>query len=222
MANSRQFEGQESLLPCNMVGEQKATQLLDLPNEIVLKVLSYLPCGVLHKKVALVCKRFLHLTRDPSLCLELQFPKGYLNTEVAESVISRASMLQRLALPLHRSWGSACICQQVVEAAVRSGAKLKELVIGRCPHNDATLEIVTASLVLNHSLTTITLGGDTYWSRHDVNIKPLAKLTNLQHLYLRAGIRSSAGIIDITKECKQENANVHSQLSNMLVHAMDI
>ena len=41
--------------------------LMDLPPEILLMVLNWLPTGQLHTRVALVCKHFLALSRDDSL-----------------------------------------------------------------------------------------------------------------------------------------------------------
>ena len=100
-----------------------------LSDEIVLTILSYLNQYELHQTVALVCKKWFHLSRDPAL-LKKMVLKGdtFGKTEHIVDILSCATLLEDLRI---RCRDDAVILLQAV--AQFSGRRLQKLQINYCP-----------------------------------------------------------------------------------------
>jgi len=100
-----------------------------LPDELLLNILSYLSQYELHKMAALVCIKWLQLSRDPTLLKKVTL-KGdtFGKTEHLVQILSGASMLEELRI---RCRDDAIVLVQTV--AQFSGKRLKRLQINYCP-----------------------------------------------------------------------------------------
>ena len=75
--------------------------LLDLPNEILEVILKYLKIDVIHLKAALVCKRFLEVTRLPTFCETFRVGFEYeqnrsKNEQIEDSCLKKIKQILKL------------------------------------------------------------------------------------------------------------------------------
>ena len=100
-----------------------------LSDEIILIILSFLNQYELHQTVALVCKKWFHLSRDPTL-LKKMVLKGdtFGKTEHIVDILSCATLLEDLRI---RCRDDAVILLQTV--AQFSGRRLQKVQINYCP-----------------------------------------------------------------------------------------
>ena len=108
---------------------QEESEFRLLSDEIVLSILSFLDQYELHLTVALVCKKWFHLSRDPSLMKKMVL-KGdtFGKTEHIVDILSCATQLEDLKI---RCRDDAVILLQTV--AQFSGRRLEKLQINYCP-----------------------------------------------------------------------------------------
>ena len=92
------------------VGFLKKTSILDLPNELLINILKYLPNYDIHHSVAFVCKKFNELSMDPRFILEIYInryklyigrQRHYLNHPSQKSIcdfLTRSRYLSKLTI----------------------------------------------------------------------------------------------------------------------------
>ena len=85
----------ERKIDCPKIG------LLDLPNEILEVILKYLKIDVIHLKAALVCKRFLEVTRLPTFCETFRVGFEYeqnrsKNEQIEDSCLKKIKQILKL------------------------------------------------------------------------------------------------------------------------------
>ena len=125
-----------------MLSEERKIDLDTLADEVLLNILSYLCQNELHGTAARVCKKWLRLSRDPSLMKKLTFKDdSFGKTEHLVDMLSNASMLEELKI---RCRDDATILVQTV--AQFSCKKLGHLQINYCP---ALTEECTSILAKN-------------------------------------------------------------------------
>ena len=73
-----------------VLDDYKSMDIRELPDEILLKIFDYLPTCDVFKRVALVCKRFYRLTKEPILVKEI-----YLTSQNSVKMDSLFEILKR-------------------------------------------------------------------------------------------------------------------------------
>lgn len=79
------------------VSRQTQTTIGDLPNEILFKILSYIPQSELYYSVKRVCRRWNSIATDPALWKTIRAPEE-IPTEVLIEWIKRSSLLTHLSI----------------------------------------------------------------------------------------------------------------------------
>ena len=125
--------------------QQDLTSILHLPEEILVQIFSYISLQELYHSVALVCKLFCRLTRDPGVrrCVSLS-GKGLTVTKEAASFVSEAHNLKSLSL---KNRGDS---NTLVTAALLNCRNLKILEVRFCqPLTESTLSTFSGSSVVS-------------------------------------------------------------------------
>ncbi len=125
--------------------QQDLTSILHLPEEILVQIFSYISLQELYHSVALVCKLFCSLTRDPGVrsCVILN-PRGLTVTKEAASFVSEARNLRSLSLNTRGDSNT------LVTAALLNCRNLKILEIRFCqPLTESTLSTFSGSSVVS-------------------------------------------------------------------------
>lgn len=93
---------------------KKKPSILDLPNEILIYILKYLPNYEIHHSVAFVCKKFSELSLDPKFILEIYInqyklyigmERPYLNHPSQKLIcdfLTRSRFLSKLTIQDHK------------------------------------------------------------------------------------------------------------------------
>jgi hypothetical protein len=135
-------------------------ELLDFPEEILTKILSYLDQRHLHLREALVCKRFLRLTKSPQLIKCVNYLSPY---EDLNGISNMESLMVML----------------------RNNKHLEKLTLERCLHRDMLeiLKVVVPHGTLRHlELNMEIIDDNDIEEWRDVFSQIFAKLTTF-HLY---------------------------------------
>lgn len=169
-------------------------RLNSLPDEVLLKILSYLTPQDLHLAAAVVSKKWFYLSRDPSLMKKIIL-KGDIHgkTEHLVDILTNAIMLEELKI---RCRDDAIILVETI--AQFSGQHLKRLQVNYCP---ALTESCTSLLAKNcKNLKTVNIEGSGTIS--DIATGNLTQLKFLQHIDLfNCKYVLPKHIVDIAKNC---------------------
>ena len=118
---------------------KKKPSILDLPNEILIYILKYLPNYEIHHSVAFVCKKFSELSLDPKFILEIYINqyKLYIGMERPHLIhpsqklifdfLSRSRYLTKLTIQDHED------VEFLVSIALKTCQNLKNLEIIASP-----------------------------------------------------------------------------------------
>ena len=152
--------------------------LVDLPDEIWLKIIQYLPTKDIFGSFALVHKKFDNLTRDSSAVkyLQLRAIDTWSKFESVSKVIAKSKSLIKLKIDLSCDFDNELICQ-----TFRSNPRLKALTI-----NSTFLNIETFNIIVKSKIEFLDYFVDNELSPDEIarlcSIKTLTKLT-LSHIW---------------------------------------
>ena len=155
--------------------------ILDLPEEIVVEIFSYISLPELYHSVALTCKRFCRLTRDPSVRRSIYLSsKSLIATPKAERFVEESH--RAASLTLHNRNDS----NQLLSAALLGCKRLAHLELKFCqPLNESSLSSLSAAPVVSN-LVHFSLQGSNLASSDIVGglRQFFASASNLRHLNL--------------------------------------
>lgn len=150
--------------------------ILGLPDELLLHIFSHLPLYDIHQRIALVCRHFLRLSRDPSLTLTISLKSDTAGTtDDLTTLIFDSVCLTSLKI---RGRDDAEI---LTSMAITACPKLTSLEINYCGQvsSDCLVQLVDSPLC--HTLKSLNLEG-TIVSSHFIS--QLHRLKNLRSLNL--------------------------------------
>jgi hypothetical protein len=126
--------------------ENSPKSILDLPEETLLLIMTFLSLPVLYGSVALVCKKFCNLTRDPAVRRNVCFRDDHPIPTFARSFVVEAHHHLR-ELSLFRREDS----NELVEVAALNCPNLKRLKIDECcTLTKSTISVLARSSVVSN------------------------------------------------------------------------
>ena len=173
-------------------------QITDLPNEILLRIFTFLPSDQILNSIALINRHFCQLSKDPSVLQEINL-KPNLEEENQQSILNAISRSRCLKILRLKGRQDADI---LVSIATKSCPKLRKLEISQCPKlSDDTLAAILES-PMSSTLTSLSLECtplSTHWGMSQVTL-----LKNLVSLNLfNSRLFDSGDLESISYNCEK-------------------
>ena len=194
------IKGFDSHLPSSKMGvtnKKAKKELMDLPDEIWIRILGFLKKTDVFKSFALTCKHFNRLSLDPSIIKSLTLEKmDYLDHEHVIKVLKRSKFLKTITLRFCKSSDSLLSTAFKYSSMLKS-VQIKDFYVDK--HNSKKINRILETSGKN--LEALSLCG--YFSLEEATIK---KLINLKILHLELESRlTSKNLITLSKNCKLES-----------------
>ena len=175
---------------------KKENVKIDLPDEILIKILGYMKKTDVFKSIALTCKRFYNLSLDPSIIKSLSLERtDNHDYEYVINVLKRARFLKKIEITYCKSAGS------LISTAFKYGSMLKSVQI-----TDFTEEkhLITKTLENSENkLEVLTIFGNL--GKYGLSEAAIKNLIYLKELYLDFGSKlTSNNLITLAENCKLE------------------